>query len=79
MGESGDDIKLSSSGFRLFPYAVECKSLKAIAVYRFYEQRVPKEGHTLVVIKENKKKPLAIVDFEHFMELISGRCSSRQD
>lgn len=75
MGESGEDIKLSSAAFSLFPFEVECKSLKKIAVYRFYEQRVPKEGQTLVVIKENGKKPLAVVDFSYFMELISGKKS----
>ena len=74
MGASGDDVLLSEKAFSLFPYAVECKNLKAIAVYRYYEQRVPKEGHTLVVLKENNKKPLALVSLEHFMELVRGKC-----
>lgn len=71
MGESGEDVKLSQKAFDIFPYSVECKSLKRVAIYRFYEQReAPKEGQTLVVIKENGKAPLAVVDFKHFMEII---------
>ena len=74
MGASGDDLLLSEKAFSLFPYCVEAKNLKAIAVYRYYEQRVPKEGHTLVVLKENNKKPLALVSLDHFMELVRGKC-----
>ena len=73
MGASGEDVKLSEKAFTLFPYSVECKSLKKVAVYRFYEQRPPDQGaKTLVVIKENNKEPLAVVSFSHFMELVNA-------
>ena len=76
MGASGVDVKLSEAAFRLFPYAVECKSLAKVAVYRFYEQREPNsDGETLVIVKENGKQPLAIVSLDHFMELV--KCQNK--
>jgi hypothetical protein len=79
MGESGDDIKLSQAGFSLFPYAVECKNLARIVVYKWFEQRIPKEGNVLLVIKANNKEPLAVTTLAHFMELIKNVRTSKQD
>lgn len=75
MGETGEDVKLSKKARQLFPFSVECKSLKTISVYRHYEQcrkNCPVEATPLVVIKENRKRPLAVVDFEYFMEMVNG-------
>lgn len=75
MGETGEDVKLSKKARQLFPYSVECKSLKTISVFRHYEQctkNCPQGATPLVVIKENRKKPLAVVDFEYFMEMVNG-------
>tara|TARA_R110000803_G_scaffold29927_4_gene67893 strand:- start:635 stop:1003 length:369 start_codon:yes stop_codon:yes gene_type:complete len=74
MGETGEDIKLSKKARKYFPFSVECKSLASVAVYRHMEQaqsNCPKGAAPLVVIKENRKKPLAILDFNIFMELVS--------
>ena len=76
MGETGEDIKLSSKARESFPFSVECKSLKTISVYRHYDQarkNCPPEAQPLVVVKENRRKPLAVIDFEYFMEMIDGR------
>jgi len=73
MGQSGEDVKLSEAAFKLFPYLVECKSLARVAVYRYYEQRTNSAGEVLVVVKENGKKPLAIISLDHFMELVKCR------
>ena len=73
MGETGEDIKLSKKARLLFPYSVECKSLKSMAVFRYLEQaqsNCPTTAMPLVVIKENRKKPLAVIDFEYFMGMI---------
>lgn len=75
MGETGEDIKLSSKARKVFPYSVECKSLKTVGVYKFYDQAIsntPKGVEPLVVVKQNFRKPLAVVDFEHFMELVDA-------
>jgi len=71
MGAGGEDIQLSPAARKLFPYTVECKNLAKIAVYNYYVQAT---GHNdfepLVVIKQDRSKPLAVVDLEHFMELV---------
>ncbi|MEK9694450.1 MAG: hypothetical protein VW270_01720 [Candidatus Poseidoniales archaeon] len=71
MGAGGEDVLLSPAARKLFPYTIECKNLAKIAVYNYYVQAT---GHNdfepLVVVKQNRSKPLAIVDFEHFMELV---------
>lgn len=72
MGAGGEDVQLSPAARKLFPYSVECKNLAKIAVFNYYEQSQTNAGdyEPLVVIKQNRSKPLAVVDFEHFMELI---------
>lgn len=71
MGAGGEDVQLSPAARKLFPYTVECKNLAKIAVYNYYVQAT---GHNdyepLVVIKQDRAKPLAVVDLEHFMELV---------
>lgn len=75
MGETGEDIKLSSKARKLFPYSVECKSLKRVAIYNYYDQAItntPDGASPLVVVKQDRRKPLAVLDFETFMEMIDG-------
>lgn len=69
MGETGEDIKLSSKARQVFPYSVECKSLKKIAVYNYYDQaaaNTPAGCLPLVVLKQDRRKPLVLVDLEKF-------------
>lgn len=76
MGAPGSDIQLSPAAKKLMPYEIECKSLAAVGVYKFYKQaQTHGKLEPLVVVKQNNAKPLAIVDFEHFMELISNERS----
>ena len=59
---------------KLWPLSIECKSRKAIAVYKDYEQaksNCPEGAEPLVVIKQNRSKPLVIVDAEWFFERVS--------
>lgn len=72
MGAGGEDVQLSPAARRLFPYSVECKNLAKIAVFNYYEQSQTNCGsyEPLVVIKQNRSKPLAVVDLDHFMELV---------
>jgi len=71
MGAGGEDVQLSSAARELFTYTVECKNRKAIAVYKDYEQ-AKTHGliEPLVILKQNLSKPLALVDAEHFLDLI---------
>lgn len=71
MGAGGEDVQLSPAARKLFPYSVECKSLAKIAVFNYYEQATGHGTHEpLVVIKQDRAKPLAVVDLEHFMKLV---------
>lgn len=72
MGAGGEDVQLSPAARKYFPYSIECKSKAKIAVYSFYEQaKENSKGHEpLVVIKADRKKPLALIDLEEFMRLV---------
>jgi len=72
MGAGGADVQLSPAARKLFPYSVECKNLAKIAVFNYYEQSRTNAGNyePLVVIKQNRSKPLAVVDLDHFMNLV---------
>lgn len=71
MGAGGEDVQLSPAARKLFPYSVECKNLAKIAVFNYYEQATGHGDHEpLVVIKQNRSKALAVVDFDHFMDLV---------
>lgn len=71
MGQGGEDVQLSPAARKVFPYSVEAKRHKAFAVYGPFEQaKINSKGYQpLLVIQGDRKKPLAILDFEHFMEL----------
>ena len=70
--ENGADVKLlTQTARKLFSYSVETKNRQEfLQIYKYFEQA---KGHTnqtpLLVIKMNRKKPLCIIDMEHFFEL----------
>lgn len=71
-GANGEDVLFSPHARKLFPYSVECKNLAVIGAYNYYEQAKNNAGNhePLVIMKMNRKKPLAVVDADHFLELI---------
>ena len=73
MGQNGEDIRLSPAARKLFPYSVECKSLKALSIYKIMRQaeaNCPTKAEPVAIVKANREKPLAIIDAEHFFKLI---------
>lgn len=71
MGAGGADVLLSAVGKKRFPYEIECKNKKEIAVYGWYAQaQAHGELEPLLVIKTNNEKPLVVVDAVHFFELV---------
>jgi hypothetical protein len=71
MGASGEDVQLSPVARNLVCYTIECKNRAAIAVYKDYEQaKTHGLVEPLVILKQNTRKPLALVDAEHFFDLI---------
>lgn len=76
MGQNGEDIKLATVARKLFPYSIECKSLAKIAIYKVMEQasaNCPKGSEPLAIIKADRQKPLAVMDADHFFQLIKNR------
>lgn len=66
------DVQLSEAARALFSYAVECKSRKSMAIYNDFQQgKTNSDGlEPLLIIKANRKPPLAVVTLDHFMELL---------
>ena len=83
MGSQGADLMMSSAAYKAFPYSVECKNQeKFTTLYKFYQQSVDQEDsyEPLLVIKQNHKKPLVVIDAEAFMDIILGPpCQDEQD
>lgn len=71
MGETGADIKLSPTAYKIIPYEIECKNKETgfTAVYDAYKQ-ASQHGTALplVVIKQNHEKPLVILDATDFFK-----------
>lgn len=72
MGAGGEDLLFSPAARRSFPYSVECKNNKINAIYKVMDQAIsncPKGATPLAIIKADQKKPLAVVDADHFFKL----------
>lgn len=64
-------MQLSPAARKVVPYQVECKNLARHAVYKHYDQAITHGGYQpLLIIKQNRREPLAVVDAKHFFELI---------
>lgn len=76
MGAGGEDVQLSMAARNLIPVTIECKKHKAFSVYTIYDQAT-RHRHApvepLVVIEADRRKPLAIVDFAYFVDLLAFR------
>ena len=72
MGVSGEDLLLSPAARRKLPISVECKSRASISVYGHYQQAKDNcRGYEpVLVIKQNRDKPLVVVDCDYFFELL---------
>lgn len=73
MGESGADIQFTGEARKIFPWAVECKSRKSFkTIYDMYYQSDSCEGENVLVIKQDRDKPLAVVDAELFITIMTS-------
>jgi len=71
-GQQGEDIKLSKTAKRLFPYQVECKAQERLKqLYKFWKQ-TKRHGkrQPVLIVRMNNSEPLAILDLEHFFDLV---------
>jgi hypothetical protein len=72
MGSQGEDIKLSPTARKLFPFSVECKNLASFGGYRFYDQATENaKGHIpIVVVKANRRQPIVLIDVDDFLRIL---------
>ena len=71
-GENGEDLKLSRIGRRLIPYQFECKNQEKFkTIYSFWDQSVRHGKYEpVLVIKQNSRRALAVIDLDQFIDLI---------
>lgn len=71
MGQGGEDIQLSPAARKLIPYQIECKSKARSQVHTWYSQAKDHGKYEpVVVVKRDRDIPLAVVSFDHWLELI---------
>lgn len=79
MGQSGEDVQLSPAARKLLPVSIECKARKTIAIYRWYDQAQSNCNaglEAVIVLKENRKRPLVCVDAEYFFKIMAERIAN---
>lgn len=71
MSSAGEDVQLSQAARKALGVQIECKSYAKHAIYAHYDQC---EAHgrynSLVVVKANRRQPLAVVDLDYFIALL---------
>jgi len=74
MSENGADIKLISLMARkLIPYDIECKNRQEYKTIYNHYKHAKSHGNLepLLCLKMNREKTLAVIDLDHFFELLS--------
>jgi hypothetical protein len=75
MGAAGEDLLFSAAAGQRLSISVECKSRDRIAVYGYYDQakqNTPEAREPVVVIKQNRRCPLVVIDAEYYFRLLKG-------
>ena len=72
MGAGGEDVVMARAAREKFPFSVECKNVEKLNVWDAYEQaKANSSGYEpIVVMKKNHKKPLVVLDAEHFISMV---------
>jgi hypothetical protein len=78
MGMPGEDIILSPSAKKLIPYSFECKNTERLNLWKAIEQSCDNcEDRTpVVIIKRNRSKVYAVLEFDEFTKLIRRKYES---
>lgn len=79
-GANGEDIMLSPAARQILPISIECKNRAKFAVYSDYEQSKQNSGtyEPVLVIKQNKSQPLAVIDLNYFLELMANGSKTKE-
>ena len=82
MGETGSDIKMSPKAKAIIPYKFECKNQEKFkGIYTAYEQVDLNDdtGESILVIKSNRKEPLAIMNADMLLKLIKNTDTAKRE
>ena len=82
MGASGEDVQLSTRARACVPYSFECKNQERLNLWASLEQassNTPQGCTPVLVVKRNGVNAHAVLPFEHFVDLISGRSGSERN
>lgn len=72
-GENGPDIKLSKVAKCLVPFSFETKNQEKMkTIYYWFKQADRNSGklEPVLVVKQNTRRPLVVIDMETFFDLI---------
>jgi hypothetical protein len=71
MGMSGEDIVLTPAAKRIIPFSFECKNKERLNIWQSIEQCEDNCNGSIpvVVIKRNKSKVYAIMEFDQWLEV----------
>jgi|SRR5690625_298913 len=71
MGVSGPDVQLSDKAAEKFPHEIECKNVERLNLWSSWDQAVVNSGELIpvLVVKKNRREPLAVIDLDYFIEL----------
>ena len=74
MGAGGEGVVMARAAREKFPFSVECKNVEKLNVWDAYEQaKANSSGYEpIVVMKKNHKKPLVVLDAEHFISMVKN-------
>ena len=77
MGMGGEDIVLSPAAKKI-PYSFECKNVEKLNIWSAIEQASKncEDRQPVVVIKRNRTKTYAVVEVNHFIDLISSNSNN---
>lgn len=79
MGASGEDVTLSPAARKMVPFQIECKSKARSQVHTYYAQAKSHGDHEpLVIVKQDRKETLAILDAEVFFKLLRDLSENRK-
>lgn len=72
MGMPGEDIVLSPAARKVIRYSFECKNKERLDLWKSLEQAEENSAdrEPVLVMKRNRSKVYAVVELDHFIELI---------
>ena len=76
MGQPGQDLLLSPTAQKLFPYAVECKCQEQLGIWAAIsqaEKNATKDLKPVVIFKKNHSKTYITLEFDEFLKILKNQ------